>query len=592
MQIVVLYFTALLFKKTLFLIILRKGRYLVIKLLKTDNVNLKKLMYRLFIFLIIVICIIVLVISVKKIFNVDIVDIFKNLFLLKYLPKLGNDTSYGLIFIFGILTSFHCIGMCGGIAISQTVKKNELQRSNNRLHSVVLPSLFYNIGRVTSYTIVGAVVGGLGGIISFAGVWKGIVPIISGIFMIIMAINLLGIFKFLRRLNIRMPYFATKRIFQGNGYSPIIVGLLSGLMPCGPLQMMQLYALSTKSILYGAVSMLVFSMGTMPLLFTFGTINTFLNKKFSKIILKVSAVLVFSLGIVMIGRGLALAGISIEKPNTNIAQNGDTAFAVIKGNSQTVQAEVQSDSFPEIVVVKGVPVKWNMHVDKDNLNDCNKEFQVSKFKIDKSLAIGDNIVEFTPNESGNFIYSCWMGMIKSKVIVVDNQSYLKKIQQKSTTSTSAKQRSVSTTPSSLSKKTTNSNAVVQTFTGYITTEDDFAASLKEDTAFMIYMRLMALSGLGITFQQDGQWVFYYIDGNIATDNKKYGGEWTFDGTGSQLDAWKLVEAQVKDNNGANKMKPVPVTITGTLNENIQTNPGLDADGKYFPVITVKSITKN
>lgn len=295
----------------------------------------------------------------------------------------------------------------------------------------------------------------------------------------------------------------------------------------------------------------------------------------------------------MIGRGLALAGISIGMPSMNIAPNRDTAFAVIKGNSQTVQAEVQSDSFPEIVVVKGIPVKWNMHVDKDNLNDCNKEFQVSKLKIDKSLAVGDNIVEFTPNESGNFTYSCWMGMIKSKVIVVDNQSDLKKMEKKSTVSTSAQQASTpSTTSISSSKASSNSNAVVQTFTGYITTEDDFAANLKEDTAYMIYMRLMALSGLGITFQQDGKWVFYFIDGNIATDNKKDNGQWAFDGTGSQLDAWRLVEAQAKENNGVNKMKPVPVTITGTLNGNTQTNPGLDADGKHFPIITVKSMIKD
>ncbi|AGK98927.1 bacterial Ig-like domain-containing protein [Clostridium pasteurianum] len=134
---------------------------------------------------------------------------------------------------------------------------------------------------------------------------------------------------------------------------------------------------------------------------------------------------------------------------------------------------------------------------------------------------------------------------------------------------------------------------VQTFTGYITTEDDFAANLGEDTAFMIDMKMMVLSGLGITFQQDGKWVFYYIDGNIATNNTNgAGGKWVFDGTGSQLNAWNIVEAQVKENNGANKMNPVPVTITGTLNGNTQTNPGLDADGEHFQVITVNSITKN
>lgn len=133
---------------------------------------------------------------------------------------------------------------------------------------------------------------------------------------------------------------------------------------------------------------------------------------------------------------------------------------------------------------------------------------------------------------------------------------------------------------------------VQTFTGFITTEDDFAANLREDTAFMIYMRLMALSGLGITIQQNGQWVFYYFDGNISTDNKGADGKWAFNGAGSQLTAWNIVEEQVKENNGANKMNSVPVTVTGTLSGNTKTNPGPDADGKQFPVISVKSITKN
>ncbi|APM39489.1 hypothetical protein [Clostridium kluyveri] len=138
-----------------------------------------------------------------------------------------------------------------------------------------------------------------------------------------------------------------------------------------------------------------------------------------------------------------------------------------------------------------------------------------------------------------------------------------------------------------------SNPQVQTFTGYITTEDDFAAGLKEDTAAMIYMRLMALSGLGITFQENGEWVFYYFDGNISTDNKDgEGGTWAFNGTGSQLDAWNIVKHQVELNNGSDKTKPVPATVTGVLDGSMQTNPGPDADGKRFPVITVQSITKN
>ncbi|MCI2201593.1 cell wall-binding repeat-containing protein, partial [Clostridium sp.] len=140
----------------------------------------------------------------------------------------------------------------------------------------------------------------------------------------------------------------------------------------------------------------------------------------------------------------------------------------------------------------------------------------------------------------------------------------------------------------------NQTPQTQTFTGYITTEDDFAAELGEDTADMVYMKMMALSGLGITYQdKDGKWVFYYLDGDISTDNTDGAdGKWKFNGTGSQLSAWNIVENQIKSNNGADKMKPVPVKITGILDGSTQTNPGPDADGIDYPVIKVQSITDN
>lgn len=134
------------------------------------------------------------------------------------------------------------------------------------------------------------------------------------------------------------------------------------------------------------------------------------------------------------------------------------------------------------------------------------------------------------------------------------------------------------------------NEASRTFTGYITTEDDFVSNLHEDTADMIHMKKMALSGLGITFQQNGEWVFYYLDGDIATNNSSgEGGKWSFNGTGFQLSAWNIVEEQVLGNGGMDKMNPIPVTVTGILDGSTNTNPGLDADGINYPVIKAESI---
>jgi hypothetical protein len=126
---------------------------------------------------------------------------------------------------------------------------------------------------------------------------------------------------------------------------------------------------------------------------------------------------------------------------------------------------------------------------------------------------------------------------------------------------------------------------VQTFTGYITTEDDFVEPLYQDTAGMIFMRLMARSGLGITFRQpDGTRVFYYFDGQISSGNEQ---PWKFNGTGAQLTAWNIVEMQV---NGGGASNPVPVIVTGALNGDKETDPGPDADGRYYPVMTVARIS--
>jgi uncharacterized protein len=362
---------------------------------------------------------------VNKAFNTNLLELANNLFMLKYLPNLNHDVSYGLLFIFGVLTSFHCVGMCGGIAISQTVDK---KGSKSAARSALLvPSALYNFGRVAAYTFVGGIAGILGQIIAFSGIWRSIVPIFGGVFMIIMAINLFGFFPVLKHIYIRLPKSLTKKIYASTTdksrkhYGPFAVGLLTGLMPCGPLQMIQLYALGTGNIIHGAVSMFVFSIGTVPVLFLFGLLNTVINKKHSNVILKFSATLVLVLGVIMIGRGLALAGIDIEMPSIFSAGKIEISenVAVLKDDIQVVDTSLTSDSFPAIVVQKGIRVRWNLHADKENLNDCNRAIVVPQLKIERKLKEGDNFIEFTPTQTGVIPFTCWMGMIKSNITVVE-----------------------------------------------------------------------------------------------------------------------------------------------------------------------------
>lgn len=342
--------------------------------------------------------------------------IIKNTIGFNFVPQIDQSMGYGILFVIGLLTSLHCIAMCGGINLSVCVKYTE-GTADTKLDSLK-PGALYNIGRVISYTAVGGIVGGIGSVLSFSGTAKGFVAILSGIFMVIMGLNMLNIFPALRKLNPRMPKILSGKVHEKRiNRGPLIVGLLNGLMPCGPLQAMQIYALGTGSIASGALSMFLFSLGTVPLMFGFGAISSFLSSKFTHRMMKVSAALVLVLGIVMLNRGLALSGV-----NTNtslVAAPVSDGIAKVEGKLQVVTTNLNSGRYSPIIVQQGVPVKWTIIASDSDLNGCNSKINIPEYGIEnKALVPGDNVIEFIPDKAGKYIYTCWMGMISSSIEVV------------------------------------------------------------------------------------------------------------------------------------------------------------------------------
>lgn len=334
------------------------------------------------------------------------------------------DASYAVLFIVGILTSIHCVGMCGGIMLSQSLKGE----SKNKLEAIK-PALLYNMGRVVSYTILGGIVGALGSVFSLSITMKAFMQIFAGIFMIMMGFNMAG-FSVFRKFNIKLPTAACK--VKNKSGSPFIVGILNGLMPCGPLQTMQLFALGTGSAAKGALSMFVFALGTVPLMLTFGALSGLLSKGYTKKILKFSGVLIIVLGLIMGNRGFALAGININ-PLTALASSAGGLFGGNSGGSSsayvakaTIQDGVQVINMTadnngytpnSFYVQKGIPVKWI--IDGKELNSCNNAIVIRSLDREYKITKGENVVEFTPGDK-DINFSCWMGMIRGVIKVVDN----------------------------------------------------------------------------------------------------------------------------------------------------------------------------
>jgi sulfite exporter TauE/SafE len=353
-------------------------------------------------------------------------------------PTAQAGMGYGMLFVIGLTTSVHCLAMCGGLNLSQCLPQApDTPAAGGGRRVVLRPSLLYNLGRVLSYTLVGAGVGALGAVISLSGVAKGAVQLLAGVFMILMGLTMLGLFPGLRRLVPRMPRLFTRRIGGAGGarkLGPLYVGLLNGLMPCGPLQAMQLYALSTGGPVRGALAMLVFSLGTVPLMFGLGALSSVLSRTFTKKAMTAGAALVVVLGLSMFTNGWTLSGLSLwsgsaseqeaEAPEPPPA--AETLSEGISADAPAGAAEVQRVNttlkpgrYTPITVRVGVPVEWTVDAPEGSLNGCNNRMYIPEYGIEVPFQLGANLIEFTPTRTGTFAYSCWMGMIRSTITVVD-----------------------------------------------------------------------------------------------------------------------------------------------------------------------------
>ncbi|WP_209331592.1 sulfite exporter TauE/SafE family protein [Lunatimonas salinarum] len=164
-------------------------------------------------------------------------------------------------FLLGFLGSFHCVGMCGPIALA--VSANDRSR-------FLLNKLAYNAGRAITYSFMGGVVGLVGFTLGLAGFQQWLSVLLGGL-IILMAffyrkserwLGKVGMFGTINKLKTSLGIYLKKR-----GLSAFfITGLLNGLLPCGMVYVALAASLALQSPLLGAAYMMVFGIGTVPLL--------------------------------------------------------------------------------------------------------------------------------------------------------------------------------------------------------------------------------------------------------------------------------------------------------------------------------------
>lgn len=324
--------------------------------------------------------------------------------MLSAFPSAAVGMSLAALFVLGLTTSLHCVGMCGGINLAQSAGAAKAGRG------VTLPNLQYNLGRICSYTVTGGIAGTFGSVFRLSTGAQSGIQIFAAVFMLLMALNLLDAGIFTMVLPERFRYRLT-----GKGKnSSLWIGLMNGLMPCGPLQAMQLYAISTGSWWMGALSMLVFSLGTVPLMLGFGWVSGRLNRRFAAPVRRVSGAIVLVMSVAMLANGLALAGFQPGR-----AGKGTEAAVNQSAGVQEVYSELDWRRYPDITVRAGMPVRWNVYAGEGRITGCNREMVIPALNLRVPLQEGDNFIEFTADTPGVIEYTCWMGMLHGSITVTE-----------------------------------------------------------------------------------------------------------------------------------------------------------------------------
>ncbi len=206
--------------------------------------------------------------------------------------------------IMGFAGSFHCVGMCGPIAFALP-----LNRTSNVTKTIGI--LFYNFGRISTYVILGAILGVFGKGLKLAGILQ-YISITIGVLIIVSVVlpSLLKKISFTNRYYLKFNNWVKnklgKHLIKQSNTSLLILGFLNGLLPCGLVYTAMLGSLLYGSVSSGALFMFLFGLGTFPMMFALPYFSSSISNSLRTKMTKAIPYVLVLFGILFILRGLNL----------------------------------------------------------------------------------------------------------------------------------------------------------------------------------------------------------------------------------------------------------------------------------------------
>lgn len=333
----------------------------------------------------------------------------------------------------GLVTSVHCISMCGPMVVTYAVKGGE----DDGWTAKVLPNLAYQAAKITSYVLVGFALGAIGSAFNLNGIRPWIM-FAAGAFMIVLGLGMTGRVPWAARLTPRPPKFLVTSLSRlrrkakadaEEGVSsiatPISFGLLTGLMPCAPLQAAQLAAASTGyGVIGGGVAMFAFGLGTAPLMLGFGVASSLIPRDWKHRMTVALAVVVMLFGAVFINRAATLIGSPVTFTTVSTALLGGGSSASASGYTTAADGVIEvplviknTQYVPATIAIPAnTPIR--LVVDRQEALPCSNRLVLPQLGVSAPLA--DNAitkVDVPAAQAGTYTMTCGMGMMSGALVV-------------------------------------------------------------------------------------------------------------------------------------------------------------------------------
>lgn len=334
------------------------------------------------------------------------------------------------MFTLGLGTSLHCVSMCGPLVLTYAVKGSEEGPWYHRL----TPNVAYQGAKVVSYMIVGLLLGAVGSFFNIDAL-RPYVFFIAGAFMIVLGLGMTGRVPWAAKLTPRPPQFlmsailklrrkASKDATAGESHltTPVFFGLLTGLLPCGPLMAAQVSAAASGSALTGALGMAAFALGTAPLMVAFGTAGSLIPRVWKDRMMVVLAVGVMIFGLVFINRGLVATGAPITFSTVKTAIVGAPAaegeYTTGADGVVEVPIVIENTKFVPSTVQIPADKPVRLIVDRREDNACSDQIQMPQLGILVDLAPNAvTAVDIPATKAGSYTLTCGMSMMSGQLIV-------------------------------------------------------------------------------------------------------------------------------------------------------------------------------